>query len=69
MKEDSISLDVVNLGDSKTYIISILSTEPTSNSNNWLPHLFLNHYDRKQLVEGRLLNDRHINVTQELLQK
>ena len=67
--EDSISPDVVNLGNSKTNSISILSTEPANNSNNRLPHLFPNYYGGKQHEERRWLNDRHINVTQELLQK
>ena len=69
MKEDSISPDVVNRCDSITNTISILSTEPTSNSINWLPHLFINHYDGKLHEDGRWLNDRHINVTQEFLLK
>ena len=34
VKEGSISPDVVNLVDSKTNPIRILSTEPTNNSNN-----------------------------------
>ena len=69
VKEGSISPDVVNLGDSKLTLSAFSALSLPIIATLRLTHLFPNHYDGKPLEEGRWLNDRLSNGTQEHLQR